>query len=98
LYKLIILLLICPVLHSEELDKILWGDSQLTSPLNFDFISSEFKNYKENNLSGIYSINSSPIGLGFEVSIGQHTVDLALERGRDSLDDFRERFFALEER
>ena len=67
MYKLIILLLICPVLHSEELDKILWGDSQLTSPLNFDFISSEFKNYKENNLSGIYSINSSPIGLGFEV-------------------------------
>ena len=38
------------------------------------------------------------VGLGFEVSIGQHTVDLALERGWDSLDDFREGFFALEER
>ena len=36
------------------------------------------------------------VGFGFEVPIGQHTVDLALERRWYSLDDFWEGFFHLQ--
>ena len=47
--------------------KILWEDEVLTSPINFDFISSKFKNNSNNKVSGNFSINSYPNGLGYEV-------------------------------
>ena len=62
--KLLLLILICPGLYSQDLDKILWGETQLSGPINFDFISSELENYSTNNISGIFSINPYPKGLG----------------------------------
>ena len=37
------------------------------------------------------------VGFGLEVSISQHTVDLALERRWNAFDDFGQRFFAFKE-
>ena len=62
--KLLLLILICPGLYSQDLDKILWGETQLSGPINFDFIKSEFEKNSTNNISGIFSINPYPKGLG----------------------------------
>ena len=62
--KLLLLILICPGLYSQDLDKILWGETQLSGPINFDFIKSEFQKNSTNNISGIFSINPYPKGLG----------------------------------
>ena len=67
MYRLFFLIFICPNLFCQDLGKILWEDEVLTSPLNFDFISSKFKNNSNNKVSGNFSINSYPNGLGYEV-------------------------------
>ena len=46
MYRLLLLLIICPGLYSQDLGKILWGETPLNSPLNFDFISSKSNNSK----------------------------------------------------
>ena len=67
MYRLFFLLSICPNLFCQDLGKILWEDELLTSPVNFDFISSKFKSISNNKVSGNYSIKSYPSGLGYEV-------------------------------
>ena len=67
MYRLFFLLIICPGLYAQDLGKILWGESPLSSPLNFDFISSKFNDLNTKSFSGTYSINSFPEGIGFEV-------------------------------
>ena len=38
------------------------------------------------------------VGFGLEIALGQHAVDLPLERRRDAFDGFGEGFFSLKER
>ena len=73
LYRLFFLLIICPGLYAQDLGKILWGESPLSSPLNFDFISSKFNDLNTKSFSGTYSINSFPEGIGFEVLKDEQT-------------------------
>ena len=67
MYRLFVLLILCPFLYSQDLGKILWGEESLTSPINFDFILAESKNKNHINLSGSFYINSYPKGIGYEV-------------------------------
>ncbi len=67
LFRLFFLLLICPGLHGKDLGNILWGESPLNSPLNFDFISLKSSKSNNKNFSGTYSINSFPEGIGVEI-------------------------------
>ena len=67
LFRLFFLLLICPGLYAKDLGKILWGETPLNSPINFDFISSKSNKSNNRNFSGTYSINSFPEGIGVEV-------------------------------
>ena len=62
--KLLFLILICPGLYSQDLDKILWGEMQLSGPINFDFISSKLEKNSTKDISGIFSISPYPKGLG----------------------------------
>ena len=73
MYRLFFLLIICPGLYAQDLGKILWGESTLSSPLNFDFISKKFNDLNTKTLSGTYSINSFPLGIGFEVLKDEQT-------------------------
>ena len=59
--------LISPGLLSEDLDQILWGDKKLSSPINFDYISSKFKQKKSVKISGDFSINNYPDGVGYTI-------------------------------
>lgn len=67
MYRLLFLLIICPALYSQDLGKILWDDEPLSSPLNFDYISSKFKSTNTKKVSGNFYINSFPKGIGYEV-------------------------------
>ena len=73
MYRLFFLLIICPGLYAQDLGKILWGESPLSSPLNFDFISSKFNDLNTKSFSGTYSINVFPEGIGFEVLKDEQT-------------------------
>ena len=67
MYRLFFLIIICPGLYAQDLGKILWGESPLNSPLNFDFISLKSSKSNNKNFSGTYSINSFPEGIGVEI-------------------------------
>ena len=67
MYRLLLLLIICPGLYSQDLGKILWGEAQLSTPLNFDYISSKINGTNTREISGYFSINSFPKGLGYEI-------------------------------
>ena len=73
MYRLLFLLITCPGLYSQDLGKILWGDEQLSSPLNYDYISSKFDNTNTSEIAGDFYINSFPKGLGFEILRDQKT-------------------------
>ena len=64
LQKLLLLILICPGLYSQDLDKILWGETQLSGPINFDFIKVEKENIEEYE-----SFITDYIGKGAETAV-----------------------------
>ena len=59
--------LVSPGLLSEDLGQILWGERKLSGPINFDYISSKFKQKSSTRISGDFSINDYPDGVGYTI-------------------------------